>query len=156
MTLPRPAGGLVIDASVAVAIAAREANRDASANSVLRAFSENSYCFYAPGAIITEVLYALCQKHQRAVLTDAEYDLAVTEFEILMRNVLPPPLGDSALIKGIHDLGKGYGCSRSADGAYITLAEQLTRIMPTELVTFDRELPKQAARNAPTVNVRLL
>lgn len=50
----------------------------------------------------------------------------------------------------------GYSCRRSADGIYIALAEELAQTRTTELLTFDTDLPKQAARNAPTVKVNLL
>ena len=47
----------------------------------------------------------------------------------------------------------GYSCRRSADGIYIALAEQLTAVMPTTLLTFDQDMKSQAAKNAPTVTV---
>src|SRR5271166_3204870 len=50
----------------------------------------------------------------------------------------------------------GYGCSRSADGIYIALAEDLTARGTAELVTFDTGMPNQVAANAPAVTVRLL
>ena len=50
----------------------------------------------------------------------------------------------------------GYGCSHSADGLYIALAEQLGRSQPTTLLTLDAGLSKQAARNAATVIVDLI
>jgi len=48
-----------------------------------------------------------------------------------------------------------YGCSRSADGLYIALAEELATTRPTELVTFDAAMPSHVAATAPTVTVRL-
>jgi predicted nucleic acid-binding protein len=50
----------------------------------------------------------------------------------------------------------GYGCSRSSDGLYIALAEELVNTYDTEIVTFDKGFINQAAKNAPTVKVNLL
>jgi predicted nucleic acid-binding protein len=147
---------LVIDANVAVAISSRESGRDAIASAELNRYASLGYEWYAPGAILTETLYALCQKHQAGLLTSAEFDDAVNEFELLMGNILPPPDGEATLAQRAHAIGKGYGCSRSADSVYIALAESLAQTRPTILLTFDQSLPNQAARNAPTVTVQLL
>ena len=71
-----------------------------------------------------------------------------------MASVLPPPNGEASLIHRAEQIGSGYGCSRSADGLYIALAEELTATRPTILLTFDQGLPNQAAANAPTVTVK--
>jgi predicted nucleic acid-binding protein len=73
-----------------------------------------------------------------------------------MSVTFPPPSGDAALIARAEQIRNGYGCSHSADGIYIALAEELSQSGATELLTFDTDLPKQAARNAPTVKVNLL
>ncbi len=73
-----------------------------------------------------------------------------------MNSVLPPPSGDKRLIRRAEQIGAGYGCSRSADGIYLALAEQLSQTMPTILLTFDTGMPNQAAKNAPSVNVQVL
>ena len=73
-----------------------------------------------------------------------------------MRTVLPPPNGDSVLIERAEQISSGYGCSRSADGIYIALAEELTQTRPTVLLTFDKELQKQANKQAPSVVVQVL
>ncbi len=102
------------------------------------------------------MLYALCQKCQAGLITPVEYDDAINEFEILLSSILPPPNGEVSLVQRAHAIANGYGCSRSADSAYIALAEQLSQARSTVLITFDKDLPKQAARNAPTVTVHLL
>jgi predicted nucleic acid-binding protein len=158
MALIRPAniGALVIDANVAVAIAARELGRDVKATAELIRYASMNYAWFAPGAIVTEALYALCQKYQAGTITAIEHDNAVTEFEILMRSILPPPSGEVSIVQRAHAIASGYGCSRSADAAYIALAEELSKTKPTVLITFDQDLPKQARQNAPTVNVQLM
>ncbi len=105
---------------------------------------------------MTESLYALCRKYQSGFLTLIEFDQAVLDLVSFMKRVSHSPINDFQLIPRIHQIGKGYGCSRSADGAYIALAEELAKLVPTALITFDQELPKQVASNAPTVNVHLL
>ena len=49
-----------------------------------------------------------------------------------------------------------YGCSRSADGIYVALAEILAQTMPTVILTFDQNMQNQITRNAPTVTVQVL
>lgn len=73
-----------------------------------------------------------------------------------MTSIYPPPNGDRSLIARAERIGADYGCSRSADGIYIALAEELSQTRPTAHLTFDKELPAQAAQNAPTVIVQLL
>ena len=149
-------GAVIVDANVGVAIAAKETGREALANAELRKYAAQGYEWYAPGAIATEALYALCQKYQAGLLTEVEYEKAVSAFEALMESLLPPPDGESALILRAYEIAKSYGCSRSADAVYIALAEELTKVRPIVLLTFDQDLPKQASKHAPTVIVRLL
>lgn len=112
--------------------------------------------FYAPGVVISETLYILCQKLQSGSLTAADYDFAIQRFNNLMRGVLPPPQGDPSLVLRAAQIGRGYGCSRSSDSIYIALAEQLTTLGAGELATFDTGIKNHAADAAPTVVVRLL
>lgn len=156
MILPSSGGAVVIDANVAVAISSLEAGRDVIANAELIRYLSQGYELYAPGAIVTETLYALCQKRQTALMSAAEFDDAVDQFEVLMSIILPPPHGESSLVKVAHSIGKGYGCSRSADSVYIALAAELILTRPTILLTFDRGVPNQAAQQAPSVVVQLL
>lgn len=147
---------VVLDANTGVAVAAKEAATEAKAKAALAQYTNNGYLFYAPGVIISETLYALRNQMQNRLLTPTEHGQAVLDFEALMKSVLPPPNGDASLIVRADQICIGYGASRSADALYIALAEELSQTRPTYLLTFDRDLPKQAARNAPTVNVHLL
>ena len=151
-----PPGAVIVDANIAVAIAAKETKREALAVAELSNYAVQGYEWFAPGAIATETLYALCQKFQAGLLTEVEYEKAISTFEVLLSSLLSPPDGESVLIHRAYEIAKSYGCSRSADAVYIALAEELTRVRPTVLLTFDQDLPKQAARHAPTVTVRLL
>ena len=154
--MPNDAPALVIDANVTIAVAAREAGRDALATAEMRRYSSLGYEWFAPGIILGETLYILCQKHQAGFLTAVEYEDAVAEFEILMQSILPPPLGEASLVLSAQAVGAGYGCSRSADGIYIALAQQLAQNRLTVLITFDKALSHQASLQTPGVNVCLL
>ncbi len=149
-------GAVIVDANIAVAIAAKETGREALATAELSSYAAQGYEWYAPGAITTETLYALCQKFHAGLLTLVEYEKAISSLEALISSLLPPPDGDSALIHRAYDIAKSYGCSRSADAVYIALAEELAKTRTTVLLTFDQDLPKQAAKHAPTVTARLL
>ena len=149
-------GVVVVDANVAVAIVSNEARREAEATRALSAYAMQGYELFAPGAIVTETLYALCQKFQAGLLSAVEHVAAVNRFEVFMGILQPPPGGDAMLIRRGYEICDGYGCSRSADAVYIALAEQLLRTRPTVLLTFDQGVPNQVSKNAPTVTVRLL
>ncbi len=149
-------GALVIDANVSIALAARETGRETTALAELTRYAMLGYVWYAPGVLIAETLYILCGKKQRGELSSADYSTAVTGFRKTMTSIQPPPDGDQALIARAEQIGDSYGCSRSADGIYIALAEALALTRPTTLLTFDQSMPNQAARNAPTVTVQVL
>jgi predicted nucleic acid-binding protein len=150
------AGALVVDANVSIAICAREADKHTKVDTALAHYLSLGYALYAPGAVVTETLYILCRKVQDGLLTPDHHRKAIERFITLMQIVLPPPGGDASLIRRAEEIRSGYGCSRSADGLYIALAEALSVSGPTTLLTFDTDLQKQAARNAPTVSVHLL
>ncbi|MCW3094937.1 MAG: hypothetical protein JWL77_555 [Chthonomonadaceae bacterium] len=153
---PSSAGALVLDANVVIAISSKETGRDALATAEITNYVNLGYQLYAPGVIVAETLFVLCGKKNSGSLSLADYATAVVTFERVMASVLPPPNGDVSLIQRAEQIGNGYGCSRSADGIYIALAEELTATGPTELLTFDQGCPNQAAANAPTVTVKVL
>jgi predicted nucleic acid-binding protein len=147
---------VVLDANVVIAIAAKETGRDVVATSEIARYAALGYDLYAPGALVTETLYALCNKVNEGTLSLADHAAAVGNFVRTMRTVKPPPSGDASLIQRAEQIRAGYGCSRSADGVYIALAEELALTIPTVLLTFDQGVPRQAASNATTVAVKLL
>lgn len=67
------AGAVIVDGSIAIAISAREANREQKANAELLRLSTVGYDFYAPGVLVAETLYILCGKLQNGLLTPAEH-----------------------------------------------------------------------------------
>lgn len=147
---------VVMDASVLIAICAKEQDKAATAEAALINYAVQGWRYYAPSVIISEALYVLCGKAQSGALSAVEHQTVIRSLIAYMRVIFPPPNGDAALIARAEVIRSGYGCSRSADGLYIALAEELAQTATAELLTFDTNLPKQAARNAPTVKVNLL
>ena len=150
------AGAVVLDANAAVGIAAKEVAKEARTLAAIAQYTASGYLFFAPGAIVSEALYALCQQEQNNLLTRAEHGQAIHDLQTLLARVLPPPNGEASLILRADQIRAGYGCSRSADALYIALAEELSRTYTTRLLTFDQGVPKQATRHAPLVSVHLL
>ena len=144
-------GAVIIDASVAIAICARESGRERAANAELLSYSGQGYQFYAPGAIVAETLYVLCGKMQQGLLTPVEHARAILDFESLMNDVLGPPGGEAVNIGRAEAIRVSYGCSRSADGIYLAMAESLARNGPAVILTFDQNMQNQSVRNSPSV-----
>jgi predicted nucleic acid-binding protein len=146
---------VVVDASVLISLCSKEPGTYLVALAQMRDYRRNGWIAYGPGVLISETLFALCRKLQNAIITADQHARAIQHLLIRMRGILPPPQGDAALIERAEQIRGNCGCSRSADGLYIALAEELTRTRPTELVTFDAAMPAHAAVTAPTVTVRL-
>jgi len=145
-----------VDASIAVAIAAREVTEPKASAEVNRYLASGAE-FFAPGVLVAETLYVLCGKlEEEKTLSPADHATAVQAFHNLMGFISSPPDGEISLVLRAEAIRGSYTCRRSADGLYIALAEALTRTRPTVLLTLDADMPKQAAKNAPTVTVQLL
>jgi predicted nucleic acid-binding protein len=93
---------------------------------------------------------------QAGDLTPIEHDEAVRYFAMFMRLVAPPPDGESGLILRAEAIRRGYSCRRSADGIYVALAELLAAGRPTVLLTFDKEMARQANRVSPAVEAHVV
>ena len=140
-----------------IALCAQEPQRYTAVSVEINSYAQAGSLFYAPNIIVGETLYALRRKLTDGTLTAAEHAQAVKSFEARMTAVLPPPGGDDSLILRADQICMGYGASRSADALCLALAEAQTALYPnTRLLTFDRDLPKQAARNAPGIAIHLL
>ena len=148
-------GAIVIDSNILISICSKEPTYH-KAETTLSDYASRGWPFYAPGAILTEVLFILCQKLQSGLLTQAEHQDTIEAFNDYMQKILPSPKGDIAFIRRAEELRRGYGCSRSADCFYIALAEELALKGPTKLLTFDQALENQVKQNAPTVSAHLL
>ncbi|HEY6328727.1 MAG TPA: type II toxin-antitoxin system VapC family toxin [Blastocatellia bacterium] len=146
---------VVVDANVLISVCSNEPTLTTAAGA-LAAYALAGSTFYAPGIVVAEVLYVLCVKVQSNVLSPTQYDNAIVIFEDQMKAISLVPHGDASLIGRAKEIQAGYGCSRSADGLYIALAEALTKLGPAELVTFDRGIVNQSAKHATGVKVNLL
>jgi predicted nucleic acid-binding protein len=146
---------VVIDANVVIALCAKEADKLANAEAKLKEYSLNGCRFYAPGVIIAECLFVFCRKLNDGVFSHADHGAAVLAFRKMMTLINPPPNGDISLIERAEEIRSSLGCSRSADGIYLALAEELSQTSSTEVVTFDNGMQSQAAASslAPSVVV---
>jgi predicted nucleic acid-binding protein len=153
---PSKPPSLIIDSNVLIALCAKELDKYAVADAHLTRLAQAGYQFYAPGVIIAECLYVLCKKLDDGSLSPSDHTSAVADLCTYMGMILPPPHGDRSLIARAEQIRSGYGCSRSADGLYLALAEELAAVSPSELLTFDTGLSNQARANAPSVAITLL
>ncbi|MGE0132000.1 MAG: type II toxin-antitoxin system VapC family toxin [Blastocatellales bacterium] len=149
------AGAVVIDANVLVSICSREPTHQ-TAKTALSNYSARGWAFYAPGAILTEVLFILCKKLQDGSLSEAEHQKAVKVFDRYMQGIRPSPQGDIRFILRNEEIRKGYSCLHSADAFYLALAEELAKGGLAEFLTFDKRVVNVAATNTPSVKVNLL
>jgi predicted nucleic acid-binding protein len=148
---------VIIDSNILIAICCKEAGRHALAHAELVSYASRGYEFFAPGCIVSECLYVLAEKLDRhRTLTPGEHAAALSDLCSYMTMLLPLPGSDFSLTARSEQIRSGYGASRSADGIFIAMAEELTATRATEILTFDTGLPRQASRNAPTVSVRVL
>ena len=155
LTPASSAKAVVVDANLIIAICAKETFASRVRTALFR-YAVQGNSFYTPGVCLAETLYILCQKEQSGVLSASDHGDAIEELEAISAYLSPPPHGDASLILRAEQVRAGYGCSHSADGLYIALAEQLAQTQPTVLLTLDVGLARQAARNAPAVTVDLL
>ena len=146
----------VVDASVAVALCAKESGRHEIVREVLNTLALIGCQLYAPGIFVGECLFAMCRKRAEGRLDSVSYNLAIQTLDILALQISQFPHGDAVLTQRATRLLAGYGCSHSNDSLYLALAEALNKIHPTEVLTFDSGLKKQAAVGCPGLNVRLL
>lgn len=147
---------VVPDANVLIALCAREKDKLETAKTAFSNYINNGYEFFAPGVLVAEVIFILCQKLADGSLTQPEYDKAIEVFAGYLKGIELSPNGEASLLKRAVEIRAGYGCSRSSDGLYLALAEELAKIYDTEIVTFDKGFINQSVKNAPTVKVNLL
>lgn len=136
---------VVIDASVVIALCAKEADKIESAETKLLAYSKSGCDFYAPGVLIAECLFVFCRKLQAGELSPEDHGAAVGALEVLMSSIKPPPVLDASLVKRAEHFRGGLGCARSADGIYLAYAEALGKSAGVAIVTFDQSMKTQAA-----------
>ena len=149
------ANAAVVDASILVSIASKETTTYLAAKNAFNSYAQNGWEFFAPNVIVAEVMFALCQKLAAGILTEAEYEQAIESFLDYM-TIVETPDDDTVLVNRAAEIRKSYGCSRSSDSLYIALAEDLAKTQTVELFTLDKGMTNQAAKNAPTVTIKVL
>lgn len=147
---------VIPDANVLIALCAREADKIKTAETAFEDYIYKGYEFFAPGVLVAEVIFVLCQKFAGGLLNQTEYEKSIKAFKYYLNFISLSPNGEESLLDRAVEIRDGYGCSRSSDGLYIALAEELANTYDTEIVTFDKGFINQAAKNAPTVKVNLL
>ena len=88
-------------------------------------------------------------------MTEAQHEKAIESFIDLAKDISMPK-NEMDLVVRANKIRQSYGCSRSADGLYIALAEDLEKIGTVVLLTLDKGMTNQAEKNAPTVTVKVL
>ena len=92
------AGAVVIDANVLIGLCAKEPDKFTTAENALQDYATRGWIFYAPHVIVSEVLYVLCNKLQKGLLSPDTYEEAIQNFCDQMAAILPPLNGDASLI----------------------------------------------------------
>ncbi len=116
---------VVPDANVLIALCARENDKLQTAQTAVDDYTNQGYEFFAPSVLVAEVIFVLCQKLADSALTQPEYEKAIKAFEYYLNFISLSPNGEASLLKRAIEIREGYGCSRSSDGLYIALAEEL-------------------------------
>jgi predicted nucleic acid-binding protein len=146
---------LIVDANILISISSKEALTHKIAERELKTYVNNGWELVAPHIIVAEGMFALCQKLTAGVLTQLDYEKSVDDFNNYL-SIIEMPLSDAVLMKRAVEIRKNYGCSRSSDGLYIALAEELSKTRNVKILTFDKGFINQIKNNAPTVKVNLL
>jgi predicted nucleic acid-binding protein len=147
---------VIPDANVIISLCAREKDTYSTAKTAVDDYINKGYEFFAPEVIVAEVVFVLCHKLTAGELTQLTYQIAIETFKDYMSFISAAPNGETSLIDRSIEIRSGYGCSRSSDGLYIALAEELSNTYEIEILTFDKGMVNQTAKNAPTVAINLL
>src|SRR6185369_7743793 len=155
MTPTNNPNAVVVDANILISICSKEQLTYTLADSAFKTYAQNGWDFFAPAVIVAEGMFALCNKLQAGVLTQTGYEQAIDFFVDLMKFIQTPD-EESSLVKRAVEIRGTYGCSRSSDGLYIALAEELSQSRVTEILTFDQGMKNQIVNHAPTIALNLL
>lgn len=139
---------VVLDACVVIGFCAKEHDKYAVAAAQLSAYAIAGWQMFAPGALISEVLYVFCKKIEEGSLDPADRSAVVADFVALASQIQPPPHGDASLIARADAIRGTYGCARASDAIYLALAEELRADRQTELATFDAKMENHARANS--------
>lgn len=147
---------VTLDSSFVIALCAKETDKEAQAQAELDAWQQQGAAFYAPGAMVSEVLFVLCKKRESGALTPEQHREALDNLEDMCALIRFQADGDTRLFRRADALRTLHTCRDCADGLYIALAEHLSANGPAILLTFDAGQKKTAERETPAVTVQLL
>ncbi len=94
---------VVIDANLLISLCAKEPTQN-TAKTALENYAKDGWYFYAPNLIVAEVLYVLCLRHQKNILTDKSYQEAIENFQDQMKAI--QTVNDDILIKRSTEIQK--------------------------------------------------
>lgn len=89
---------VVLDASVLVALCAREPHRVHEAEAAMGVRDRDGCAFHAPNALVTETQYVLCKKAASGSLAQAEYGTALVNLQEALSTIAFAPEGDADLL----------------------------------------------------------
>ena len=148
---------VTIDANILIALCAKEVDKYDTADAELTRATLGPGLYFMCRASSWPSACMSCARNVRITLFHPmKHAAAVSDLGTYMGMILPPPQGEQSLIARAEQIRSGYGCSRSSDGLYLALTEELAGAGPAELLTFDSGLESQAKATAPSVVVRLL
>lgn len=156
MSRPSSAGAVVIDANVLISLCTKEPLTFTRADAAFNNYAQKGWTYYAPNVIVAEAMFVICRKLQDGQLTDIEHAESIEFLQDYLALITMPNGGDASLLPRAEEVRSGYGCTRSADGLYIALAEELAKQGPAEILTLDEGYVNQVAKDAPSVKVNLL
>ncbi|MCC7307365.1 MAG: PIN domain-containing protein [Acidobacteria bacterium] len=142
-----------IDASIIVSIVSKETSTHLATEEILNRDTTDGAVFFAPNVLISEVLFALCQKAANGMLSEAGYQKAENAFQDILAGISMAN-NEAGLVRRAIEVRASYGCSRSSDSLYTALAESLASKNSVEIFTLDAGMTNQAAKDAPSVVVR--
>ncbi len=156
MSQPSSPGAVVIDANILISLCTKEPLTFTQANAAFNDYGQKGWAYHAPNVVVAESLFVFCRKLQDGQLTAIEHAESVEFLQDYLALITVPGNGDASLLPRAEEVRSGYGCTRSADGLYIALAEELAKSGAVELLTFDKGTVNQVAKNAPSVKINLL
>src|SRR5262249_22718426 len=156
MSQPSSAGAAIIDANILVSLCTKEPLTFNQSNTAFNDYGQKGWTYHAPNVIVAEAMFVMCRKLQDGQLTEIEHAESIEFLQDYMALITAPSGGDASLLPRAEEVRSGYGCTRSADGLYIALAEELAKQGPAEILTLDVGYVNQVAKNAPSVKVNLL
>jgi predicted nucleic acid-binding protein len=110
-------GLLVVDASAAVSISAREVGNYQVALARMQRYERDGRIAHAPGVIVSECLFALCRKLETGSLAAARHTITIRRLRHVLAALLPPPQGDASLAVRAEEIRRGNAEPGGVGGA---------------------------------------